>query len=126
MLGTSEGNKEEDKVLITCRLDGWEGVWVPMLLWFLLLQSLPLFFLVPCLSCSLSFYIHLWYWSALEDGIFIIIIVINIKTDIIVCCADVIIGFMCRLMSLVGEGEYKERCSHGGVAASSIFGSIVG
>ena len=53
-------------------------------------------------------YIHLWYWSTMGNGIFIISRVISIETGIIVCCADVIIGFMCRLMSCVGEGQYLE------------------
>jgi len=30
MVGARGGGKEGVKVLITCRLDGWEGVWVPL------------------------------------------------------------------------------------------------
>ena len=35
LLGTREGVKGDVKVLITCRLDNEEEVWVPMLRWFL-------------------------------------------------------------------------------------------
>ena len=54
---------------------------------------------VPGAMCVMFFvvYIHLWYQRAMGNGIFIAIIsVASVEmTSIIVCCADVIIGFTC-------------------------------
>ena len=78
-----------------------------------------------CVLFIVVFYTHLWHWRAMGNGIFIIINVTSVKTGIIVCCADVVIGFICRLMSLVG-GEYKGCGCSGGDVTSIVFGSIVG